>query len=87
MHGLLGSEGFRFQAVTSLVVPLFRFTCGRGGMGFFVKKSYHCKKKSYLCNGKVNKGFAKVKGCSSAIPRNDSAAAGLAGEMSKRKCD
>lgn len=44
MHGLLGSEGFRFQVVTSLVVPLFRFTCGRGGMGFFVKKSYHCKK-------------------------------------------
>ena len=44
MHGQLGSEGFRFQVVTNLVVPLLRFTCRRGGIRFFVKKSYHCKK-------------------------------------------
>lgn len=28
MYGLLGSESFRFQAVTSLVVPLFASRAG-----------------------------------------------------------
>jgi hypothetical protein len=72
-----------------LQASLCPFFASRAGVEewVFCEKILPLQKKSYLCNGKVNNGFAKVKGCSSAIPRNDSAAAGLAGEMSKRKCD
>jgi len=55
-------KGFRFQVVTSLVVPLLHFTCRRGGMGFFVKNLTIAKKvvslqwqsKQWLC--KTRKG-------------------------------